>query len=446
MDSQIKTKKINIDGMTCINCQERIKKKLANTAGISKVDVSYSTGSATISYDADIISLQDIGNIIQKLNYKVVDGQGKRPIELKRMLGLVIITVSLYIILDHLGLLTFLAPSFLAEANMGYGALFVIGLTTSVHCVAMCGGLNISQCISVSSNTSERHSILKAPILYNFGRVLSYTIVGFIVGAIGSIVSFSLATQGLLKLVAGIFMVIMGINMLGVFPWFRIFAPRMPAAFFRIIDREKTNNKSPFIVGIFNGLMPCGPLQAMQIYALSTGDPIKGALSMMIFSLGTVPLVFGVGVISSSLGRKFTQKTVTIGAVLVVVLGFSMLSQGWSLSGFSAKLNKEPKIANNKAVFDSVMEGNTQVVKSTLSARKYPNITVQTGAPVKWIIDAPAGSINGCNNKILISEYGLEHTFSYGENVIEFTASKAGTYRYSCWMGMIHGTIRVIDP
>jgi sulfite exporter TauE/SafE len=63
--------------------------------------------------------------------------------------------------------------------------------------------------------------------------------------------------------------------------------PRIPRVFAEKIDKKK-DGKGPLYVGLLNGLMPCGPLQAMQLYALSTGDPVKGALSMLVFSLGTV--------------------------------------------------------------------------------------------------------------------------------------------------------------
>jgi hypothetical protein len=86
-----------------------------------------------------------------------------------------------------------------------------------------------------------------------------------------------------------------------------------------------------------------------------------------------------------------------------------------------------------------------QVIKSTLSPYQYPNITVKVGTPVKWLIDAPSGSINGCNNRMFIREYGIEYTFKSGENVIEFTPSKTGKFQYTCWMGMIRATITVVD-
>ena len=84
-----------------------------------------------------------------------------------------------------------------------------------------------------------------------------------------------------------------------------------------------------------------------------------------------------------------------------------------------------------------------QVNNSTLSPGRYPNIKVQAGIPVKWIIDAPAGSINGCNNRMIIREYGIEYSFHTGENVVEFTPDKTGKIPYSCWMGMIRGSINV---
>jgi sulfite exporter TauE/SafE len=333
---------------------------------------------------------------------------------------------------------------------MGYGMLFVIGLLTSVHCVAMCGGINLSQCIPRPGVQGESQTAaLRPSLLYNLGRVVSYTVVGGIVGALGSVLTLTGSFRGAIQLIAGVFMVIMGINMLGVFPWLRKLTPRMPRVFARKIDAEKGRSKSPLIVGLLNGLMPCGPLQAMQIYALSTGSPLTGALSMLLFSLGTVPLMFGRGAISSVLGKKFTSKVVMVGASLVIILGLSMFSQGWSLSGLSLDFTSGAAVAGERAgaanAADVVIADGYQIVNSTLRPGRYPEITVQAGTPVKWTIDAPKGSINGCNNRMFIREYGVEHQFATGENVIEFTPAKTGKFAYSCWMGMIRGSITVTE-
>lgn len=450
MESSIKERRLRIGGMTCISCQNKIEKKLRNTAGIKSAKVSYSAGTADIVYDNDLITFKNIAAIIQKLDYTVLTDREPQAPGAKRIAGLFVIVVSLYLLLQRFGILNLLVPSQLADANMGYGMLFFIGLLTSVHCVAMCGGINLSQCIPRSDAPDGKTGLfptLRPTLLYNLGRVISYTVVGFIVGALGSVVTFSNTMQGVLKLIAGIFMVIMGINMLGIFPWLRRLNPRLPGVFARQIDKQKSGSKSPLFVGLLNGLMPCGPLQAMQIYALSTGSPFAGALSMFLFSLGTVPLMFGLGALSSALGKKFTHKVMTVGAVLVVVLGMSMFSQGWSLSGWSLPALLPDSLTPNSGTAENSVkvEDGVQIVNSTLSSGRYPSITVQAGLPVKWMIDAPQGSVNGCNNRVFIPEYNIEYQFKTGENVIEFTPSKTGSFPFSCWMGMIRGTIKVVE-
>lgn len=445
MESVVKRKVLRIKGMTCVNCQSKIQKKLQNTAGIREAEVSYSQGTATVVYDTDILSLHDISAAIKKLNYEVVDDE-QASLNPKRIIGISVIILALYLFIQQFGILNLLVPSQLAEANMGYGMLFVIGLITSVHCVAMCGGINLSQCIPTKSSeegTNTRLISLSPAFLYNLGRVISYTIVGFIVGALGSVITFSGTAQGILKLAAGVFMVIMGINMLGIFPWLRKFNPRMPKIFARKIEEKKTRHQGPLVVGLLNGLMPCGPLQAMQIYALSTGSAFAGALSMFLFSLGTVPLMFGLGAFSTLLSRRFSSKMMTAGAILVVVLGLSMFSQGWSVSGMNSLPLRSSSSSYATGDASSTMEGDVQVIKSTLSPRRYPAITVEAGVPVKWIIDAPEGSINGCNNTMIIPAYNIEHAFKTGENIIQFTPEQTGTVSYSCWMGMIRSTITV---
>ena len=450
MGNAIRTKKLRIGGMTCISCQNKIEKKLRNTAGIEKAEVSYNAGTALVTFDTDIISYQSITGIIDNLGYSVITDQGQERKDTSRTIGVLMIIASLYFFLEQSGLLNLLVPSQLADKTMGYGMLFIIGLITSVHCVAMCGGINLSQCIPKSGQeelSQGRLAAFRPAFLYNLGRVISYTAVGFLAGGLGAAVTFSNTFQGVLKLAAGIFMVIMGINMLGIFPWLRRLNPRMPKFIAVKIQKEKSKSNSPFFVGLLNGLMPCGPLQAMQIYALSTGNPFSGALSMFLFSLGTVPLMFILGALSTVLSKKFTNRVMTAGAVLVVVLGLSMFTQGVSLAGISpsAILPGLEGISGNQQESSGQIkiEDGVQVINSTLSPGRYPNIKVQAGIPVKWIIDAPAGSINGCNNRMIIREYGIEYSFHTGENVVEFTPDKTGKIPYSCWMGMIRGSINV---
>ena len=124
--------------------------------------------------------------------------------------------------------------------------------------------------------------------------------------------------------------------------------------------------------------------------------------------------------------------------MLVAVMGLSMLSQGAALAGMLPAA-AQPGV-------QAQAEAGVQVVRSTLLPNSYPSITVQAGVPVRWGIDAPSGSINGCNNRLIIPALGMEYTFHTGKNVITFTTEHSGTLPYTCWMGMIRGVITVEDP
>ncbi|MDR0874969.1 MAG: sulfite exporter TauE/SafE family protein [Clostridiales Family XIII bacterium] len=458
--AKAKPAKLRIGGMTCISCQRRIEKKLRGTAGVKSATVSYRAGTASVTYDPDLVSLKDISAAIQQLDYTVLSGKSQ-PADTRRAVGILILLFAVFMLLKQFGLADIFNVFPTAETGMDYGMIFVIGLLTSVHCIAMCGGINLSQCIpaaagnkppsfadSIGESSGLRTSAFVPSLQYNLGRVAAYTAVGFLVGAVGSALSFGSGVQGALKLFAGVFMLIMGINMLGLIPGLRRLTPHMPAVFADKIDAQKSKSSSPLIVGLLNGLMPCGPLQAMQLYALSTGSPGEGALSMLLFSLGTLPLMFGIGALSSILSQKFTRRVMTVGAALVVVLGISMFSQGWSLAGLpsSTAFAGAAGSAGSETSGEGVtIENGVQVVRSSLESGRYPAITVAAGTPVKWIIDAPQGSLNGCNNAMQIPAYGIQYQFKTGENVIEFTPDKPGAVPYSCWMGMIRSTITVVE-
>jgi sulfite exporter TauE/SafE/copper chaperone CopZ/plastocyanin domain-containing protein len=477
-----------IGGMYCVHCQNTIEKELKKTVGIQYVKVNYHTTAAAVIYDTAKTNFDKISAIIESLGYKTLDGKGKTVLQNKTVLqivGTLVIVLALFMLMRAFGTSKLAAVFPLAQEGMSYGTLLIIGFLTSVHCIAMCGGINLSQTLrgnrewgvgsgewekrkSASTNT---YSMLLPSILYNGGRLVSYTAVGVLVGALGSVITLSGRFKGAVQLIAGIFMVIMGINMLGLFPLLRRFIPQMPAKFHESLasiftkktDEQKTG-RGPLVVGFLNGFMPCGPLQAMQIYALSSGSPVRGGISMFLFCIGTIPLMFALGAASSALsgvkGQIFSRRVMQIGAILVAVLGLVMFSTGWSLSGFTSPLDKitsfksddAPK-SNAPQVRRQVQTGNTsipviqngvQIVNSTLQPGRYPAITVQQGIPVRWTINAPPGSINGCNNRMIIHEYGIQHAFKQGDNLIEFLPEKTGKFRYSCWMGMINSVIMVI--
>jgi sulfite exporter TauE/SafE len=353
------------------------------------------------------------------------------------LLGIGIIVLAGYLILKNTVGFNFIPQ---VNQNMGYGILFVVGLLTSLHCIAMCGGINLSQCVSYKFEEDDkgRFSKLKPSLMYNGGRVLSYTVIGGIVGAIGSVVSFSGTAKGIVAIVAGIFMVIMGLNMLNIFPVLRKLNPRMPKIFGNRIHNNNGKH-GPFYVGILNGFMPCGPLQAMQIYALGTGSFLMGAASMFFFSIGTVPLMFGFGAVSALLSRKFNHKMMRVSAILVIILGVVMAGRGFNLSGMNIAF------ANQSTGSIAQVEDGVQLVTTEMKSGRYTPIVVQKGIPVKWTIKADESELNGCNNPVTIPKYNIVKELVSGDNIIEFTPSEEGNITYTCWMGMIRSNIKVVD-
>lgn len=455
MEQNIIRKILQIEGMTCTGCETRIENTLKKLEGIIDVKAIYSSSNVYVTYDLNLINLNKIIQSVEKLDYKVknkpeANQSSNNPNKIfhsksdqmgvGQLVGIAVIILALYMIIKNTVGFNFIPQ---VDQSMGYGILFFVGLLTSLHCVAMCGGINLSVCTKYTVSTREsKFGTLKPSVLYNMGRVISYTVIGGIVGAIGSIVSFSGTAKGIVAIASGVFMVIMGLNMLNVFPGLRKINPRTP----KILTSKVHSNigqHGPLYVGLINGLMPCGPLQAMQIYALGTGSMWTGALSMFMFSLGTVPLMFGFGAVSSFLSGKFTLKMMKVSAVLVMILGVIMLSRGMALSGFNT--NIALGASSDSSQIAKVM-GEVQVVTTTLESGRYSPIIVQKGIPVRWTISSTVGELNGCNNRINIPEYNIQNVqLEAGDTVIEFTPDKVGNYIYTCWMGMIRSNIKVVD-
>ena len=441
----MKQVKLYIQGMTCVNCRDKIEKALQKMPEVQSVSVNYEKGTADISYREKEMTPEKMIAMIEQLGYQASLERPSRQRAIWNTLRELLVILVLFLALQYFGILHALAPGSLAETGMGYGMLFVIGVITSVHCVAMCGGINLSQTLHGGDQDISR-AMFRNTLAYNLGRVVSYTVIGGILGGLGGLtgISQNLQTasffQGILKLLAGIVMVVMGVNLLGLFPMMRKLHFRLPFSG----KHAGTKGKTPFVVGLCNGFMPCGPLQSVQILALASGSAFTGAMSMLCFSLGTVPLMLGFGTVVSTLGKRFTGQVLRVGGILVVVMGLSMMAQGNALAGF-VPLDGTGIFRTFQTQTENVAveKDGVQVVSSTLQPGKYPDITVKAGEPVEWIIQADAKSINGCNYKAVLQDFGLEQVFEEGENVIAFTPTEAGVYTYSCWMGMITGKIYV---
>lgn len=442
MENKLLEEVLSVKGMICASCESRIQEELQKINGVYYVTSSFKDSTVKVKFDSSIVSLDNIKNSIKNLDYEVLENSEidlqKQDNSYKQLIGIGVIILALYLIIKNT-----IGFNFIPEitADMGYGILFVIGILTSLHCISMCGGINLSVCVKYSNKTGSKLSNMKPSLLYNTGRVISYTIIGGIIGAIGSVVSLTGGMKGFVALVAGIFMIIMGLNMLNIFPWLKKLNVKMPKGLRKIVGTN--SQKGPFIVGLLNGFIPCGPLQSIQLYALGTGSFIAGATSMFMFSIGTVPLMFAFGVVSSMISGRFTKKIMKVSALLVMILGIIMFNRGLNLSGVNTQFAVGALNLNESNI--AKIEGDFQYVTTRLIDGQYSPIVVQNGLPVKWNIIVKEEELNGCNNPLTIPNYNMQVKLFPGDNLIEFTPEKEGNITYTCWMGMISSNIKVVS-
>ncbi len=423
-----------VDGMTCTACESRITGILSTLDGVTKVKVRLQGGTVSVGYDDNVVTITAIKAAIEKAGYTVRDGKAGVP---WISLGIGLLLVALYLAVGASGLFTIL-PRF--DASAGYAALLIVGLLTSVHCVAMCGGIAITQSLNTGSGNSGIFSRLLPGFRYNAGRIVSYTIVGGIAGFAGSAFSFSPVTKGIIMAVAGILMVLFALRSLGVLRFKFTFISMVP---------PQIRNAGPFAVGMFNVLIPCGPLQSIQLYALGTGSPAAGALSMFLFSAGTVPLLFLFGSGASLLPRKVVPALLKASAVLVLFLGAVTFARAAALSGIAtgfSGVQSLPASERKKAVFSppvSLVTDGVQTVVTDFKNGSYIPFTVTAGIPLKWTIRIRSEDLTGCNDTLIVPSYGISKPLVAGDNLVEFTPGSAGVIPYSCWMGMIRSRITV---
>lgn len=441
-------------GMSCASCEERIRRAVEALDGVVACVAEYASSRVRVSYDPDRVDGARIAGAIREAGYEIeapapLAGSSSGP---RRLIGgftpIALAGIGVLLLGLLLGLRATGVFSAVPEvtAGIGYGLVFVIGLFTSLHCVAMCGAIGLSQSVSAEGAGGSAARRPAPGLLYNAGRVVAYTVIGGIVGALGAVIGFSRALQGGIVGVAGVFMVIMGVTMLDLFPSLRKLVPRMPLGFRRLAGRAGSSR--PFVVGLLNGLMPCGPLQSMQIYALGTGSAAAGALSMFLFSLGTVPLMLGFGAVASLFSRRLQAKVIGVSALLVALLGMGMVARAMNLTGASARVGSavsglfRPREAAGGSV--ATIRNGVQYVQTTLHASSYDPIVVQAGVLLRWTVKAASASINGCNSPMTVPSWGIEKRLVPGDNVIEFVPTTAGDVTYTCWMGMIASVIRVV--
>jgi sulfite exporter TauE/SafE/plastocyanin domain-containing protein/copper chaperone CopZ len=428
---------IKVYEMTCASCEKRVERTVKKVDGVQHVKASFSGQYAEIEYNGERCNMKEIKSAIHSVGYST-----ENPKDFK-FIGILIAAAAVVLLGINSG--AYDMESQLNNAS--YAVLFVVGVITSIHCVGMCGGIMLSQ--SIGKESKNKFEAIKPALLYNAGRVIAYTLLGGIVGAIGSIFALSLTVKAGLQLFAGVFMIMMGFNMAG-FKAFRKLQIKLPNAACRAMSKPR----APFFVGLLNGLMPCGPLQTMQIFALGTGSAAAGAFSMFVFSIGTVPLMLTFGALSGLLSKGYTKKILKFSGILIIMLGLLMSNRGLALAGMN--LNPMGIMANVGAFGESnsssessmaikaTIKDGVQVLNMSAKVSGYtPNtLYVQKGLPVKWVVEGE--EITGCNNTIVVPDMNIQQKLQSGNNLIEFTPGEEDL-NFSCWMGMKRGVIKVVD-
>jgi copper chaperone CopZ len=256
----------NVSGTSCESCSEIISKHTLRINGVKSIRVDHVTGDGRVTFDDSKTNMKEIFKAIEEKGYGCSDEKSNKSS------GWIFLTVGIVVALYFILKLSDKIALPAISNNMSYGLLFLVGLLTGFHCVAMCGGFVVSYATKKKSYSSHAQ--------YAVGKTISYTIIGAIFGLIGSIIAFTPMIRGVAGILAGLFLLIFGLNMLNIFPFLRKIRIGMPSGVSKYVGKQS----NPLIIGLLNGLMiACGPLQAMYVMAAGTGSILEGAKLLFIF-------------------------------------------------------------------------------------------------------------------------------------------------------------------
>jgi len=202
------------------------------------------------------------------------------------------------------------------------------------HCIGMCGGIVMAYSNIKIDPISSKVSKSIAHLLYSFGRITTYTVLGAIFGYLGGVVVFSNTANGVLLVVAGVAMILAGLSLMGKMKSLSIGGKSLSdtqfykRSFTKIMNSR--SNMSFYLLGMLNGLLPCGFVYFFAITAASTASPMYGALVMFVFGLSTVPAMFGLGTLSTlNLSASFRNMLVSLASIAVLFYGVFTIYNGY---------------------------------------------------------------------------------------------------------------------
>ena len=220
-------------------------------------------------------------------------------------------------------------------------------LSSLTHCIGMCGGIVLAYSSKINKNLSL-YKINFYHLVYNIGRTITYIIFGSILGLLSSYIGFNMIAKGMLFFIIGLIMILIGISQIKEISIFNFIKLKVVnISFFQKTMKKLLLNNSLFnlfILGLLNGLIPCGLVYSFLVIASGTGNPFWGALVMGIFGLSTIPIMFILGITSTTIlqyNTKWKKYIIRISAILLIIYGIYSIFKAFMFI-------KNPDLINNK--------------------------------------------------------------------------------------------------
>lgn len=441
--------------MHCRSCEILLEKNISQIEGVKWVNVSYKKGIAEVEFSNNQPNDTAVARAVNEGGYSLgqsgrlpwFTSDGETWFEI--MLG-VSALLLLFMALKITGVLDGIGTNF--GASPTYPIVFVIGLTAGIStCMAVVGGLvaGFSASYAETHQYATRWERFKPNLFFVMGRLVSYALLGGLIGTLGSAVKLSTGFTGLLVAAAGMVMLYMGLKLTGISPKLSNISLALPKKLGRMLGMKKQDDgyshKEALIGGALTFFLPCGFTQAMQIYAITTGSFSSGAAIMFLFALGTMPGLLGIGALTSVLKGTPARIFFRFVGLVVLILGLFNVANGYNLSGITLSLPSFGSGGVAVAAPLAPIENGVQVVNMAQNAGGYnPNsFTVKKGIPVKWVIDAQ--NAYTCSASIRMPTYNIAQFLQAGQNVITFTPTQVGNIRFTCGMGMYSGNFNVVE-
>ena len=325
----MKTYTFHIQGMHCNACILLTENELEEVSYISKAKSNLNTHTVEITGEFGDKSKEtiakELSDVLLKHGYSL---SFEKQIKTKNWSDFKIaIPIALAFAVFFLFIQKFGLVNLVGGGKVTYGTAFVIGIIASLStCMAVVGGL----VLSMSATFVKEGDKVKPQVLFHFGRIVSFFVLGGVIGVIGSAFTLNTAGTFILGVVIAIVMFVLGINLLDVFPWAKRLQPSMPKFLSKYaLGVSKLNHTlTPLLVGVATFFLPCGFTQSMQLYTLTTGSFFKGGLTMMTFALGTLPILALVSF--SSFSIKNSSKSgiffKTAGLIVIMFALFNLIN------------------------------------------------------------------------------------------------------------------------